>query len=299
MFDRAVDVLRQSEAAIVRIQNERLRRMLDLCARGHSYYQRRWAEAGIDIASIRGVADLARLPFTPKRDLMSDPESFRLQVPELPLHERILWDVGYTTGSTGDPTPVYNTTHDYHAYLFQSRRVAEISGMRSSDVIANLFPLTAAPMGAFVRSAANAYAMGATIFVDSDCIVLGSLDRMADALAHCDMAMVGELLTVENEQTHHGFSTRALMGAILYLPFRVINRAQFLDANVPWATGLFEVKEHATAIGLAVLPAYWAVWREPSAGSARKALTTFLAVATWWNLLVGHVDGVVGLLSAY
>ena len=134
MFDRAVDVLRQSEAAIVRIQNERLRRMLDLCARGHSYYQRRWAEAGIDIASIRGVADLARLPFTPKRDLMSDPESFRLQVPELPLHERILWDVGYTTGSTGDPTPVYNTTHDYHAYLFQSRRVAEISGDTASPI---------------------------------------------------------------------------------------------------------------------------------------------------------------------
>ncbi|MFN0303560.1 MAG: phenylacetate--CoA ligase family protein [Burkholderiales bacterium] len=164
MIDRAVDVLRQSEAAIERIQNERLRRMLDLCARGHSYYQRRWAEACIDIASIRGVADLERLPLTPKLDLMSDPERFRLQVRELPLHERILWDVGYTTGSTGDPTPVYNTTHDYHAYLFQSRRVAEISGMRSSDVIANLFPLTAAPMGAFVRSAANAYAMGATIF---------------------------------------------------------------------------------------------------------------------------------------
>ena len=51
-----------------------------------------------------------------------------------------------------------------------------------------------------------------TIFVDADCIVLGCLDGMAEALAHCDMAMVGELLTVEDEQTHHGFSTRALMG---------------------------------------------------------------------------------------
>ncbi|MFM9887311.1 MAG: phenylacetate--CoA ligase family protein [Burkholderiales bacterium] len=164
MFDITADILRQSDAAIERIQNERLRRMLDLCARGHPYYRRRWGDAGIEIGSIRGVADLGRLPLTPKYDLMNDPESFRLQLPELPLHERVLWDVGYTTGSTGDPTPVYNTTHDYHAYLFQSRRVAEISGMRSSDVIANLFPLTAAPMGAFVRSAANAYAMGATIF---------------------------------------------------------------------------------------------------------------------------------------
>ena len=164
MFDATADILRQSDAAIEHVQDEQLRHMLDLCARGHPFYRRRWAEAGIDVASIRGVTDLARLPLTPKADLMGDPENFRLQVPGLPLHERALWDVGYTSGSTGDPTPVYNTTHDYHAYLFQSRRVAAIAGMRSSDVIANLFPLTAAPMGAFARSAANAYAMGATIF---------------------------------------------------------------------------------------------------------------------------------------
>lgn len=85
------------------------------------------------------------------------------------------------------------------------------------------------------------------------------------------------------------FCVTALLGAIIYLPFRVINRAEYLDAQVPWATGLFEVKEHATAIGLAVLPAYWAVWREPSATSARRGLTTFLAVVIWWNLLVGHI----------
>ncbi len=164
MSEPNADLLKQSDAAIEQVQVERLRHMLALCVEGHPYYRRRWAEAGVDVGSIRGLADLDRLPLTPKRDLMADPESFRLQLPQLPLHERVLWDVGYTTGSTGDPTPVYNTTHDYHAYLFQSRRVAEISGMHSTDVIANLFPLTAAPMGAFIRSAANAYAMGAAIF---------------------------------------------------------------------------------------------------------------------------------------
>jgi phenylacetate-CoA ligase len=164
MADPQPDLLSQSDATIERWQTERLRHMLALCARGHPYYRGRWAAASISIDSIRSLADLEQLPLTPKRDLMADPESFRLQLPDLPLHERILWDVGYTTGSTGDPTPVYNTTHDYHAYLFQSRRVAEISGMGSTDVIANLFPLTAAPMGAFIRSATNAYAMGATIF---------------------------------------------------------------------------------------------------------------------------------------
>jgi len=156
------DLLREPQAAIERLQDERLRAMLDLCARGHAHYRRKWA--GIDLASIRGVADLEKLPLTRKQELMAEPESFRLRIPELPLHERVLWEVIYTSGSTAEPTPVYNTTHDYHAYLFQSRRVAEISGIGERDVIANLFPLTQAPMGAFVRSATNAYAAGAAIF---------------------------------------------------------------------------------------------------------------------------------------
>ena len=157
------DLLRTPIEQIETLQSERLRSMLSLCAQGHPFYRRRWTQGNVDVGAVRHVRDLERLPLTAKHDLMADPEAFRLQLPGLPLHERALWEVIYTTGSTGDPTPVYNTTHDYHAYLFQARRVAEISGIRETDVIANLFPLTQAPMGAFLRSATNAYAAGATI----------------------------------------------------------------------------------------------------------------------------------------
>lgn len=158
------DILHQSDDVIAQVQAEKLRAMLALCERGHPYYKRKWNEAGIDVSQITSMNDLERLPLTHKQDMMDDPESFRLYLPELPLHERVLWEVIYTTGTTSEPTPVYNTTHDYHAYLFQSARVAEISDIRETDVIANLFPLTPAPMGAFVRSATNAYAAGAMIF---------------------------------------------------------------------------------------------------------------------------------------
>lgn len=157
-------ILRQPNEAIEQIQAGKLRAMLDMCARGHPYYMRKWREAGIDVARIATLADLERLPLTPKQDMMQKPEDFRLHLPDLPLHERVLWEVIYTTGTSAEPTPLYNTTHDYHAYLFQSARVAEISDVRETDIIANLFPLTPAPMGAFVRSATNAYAAGATIF---------------------------------------------------------------------------------------------------------------------------------------
>ena len=79
------------------------------------------------------------------------------------------------------------------------------------------------------------------------------------------------------------------LGAILYAPFRVLVRAAYLDAHVPWATGLFEIKEHAAAIGLAVLPAYLAAWKEPQTLRTRRALTTMLTLIVWFNYLVGHV----------
>lgn len=157
------DLLRQPLEAIRRVQDEKLVRALALCARGHAHYRRTWTAAGVDVSRIRTVADLVLLPFTSKHDLMADPESFRLHCPELPLHERALWEVNYTTGSTGEPTPLYVTTHDYHAYLFQARRVAEIAGITDRDILANLFPLTPAAMGAFVRSEPNAYAAGAAL----------------------------------------------------------------------------------------------------------------------------------------
>ena len=156
-------VLEQSQPQVDALQGEALRRMLKLCAKGHPFYQREWAREGIDIESIRSTNDIAALPLTLKRKLMREPEAFRLNVTDLPLEERALAEVIYTTGSSSAPTPNYNTTHDIQGYMFQARRVAAISGLNETDVIANLFPLTAAPMGAFQRSSQNAMAVGASI----------------------------------------------------------------------------------------------------------------------------------------
>ena len=49
------------------------------------------------------------------------------------------------------------------------------------------------------------------VFIDADCMVLGSLDHAFDALAHTPIAFLGELLTRDDNENHHGFSTRRLM----------------------------------------------------------------------------------------
>ncbi len=155
------DTLHMEPGALRRLQDEKLRHMIALCRRGHPWYRQAWK--GVELDAVQGIADLWRLPLTPKRALMETPQLFRLDCPDLPVPERALWEVVHTTGSSGDPTPIYNTTWDYHGYLLLNRRVAEIAGITDRDVIANLFPLTAASMGAFMRSSTLAYACGAAV----------------------------------------------------------------------------------------------------------------------------------------
>ncbi len=73
------DLLRKPLAEIRKVQNALFAHQIALCARGHEYYRRRWAQHGIDPARVRTIDDLQLLPLTPKQDLMADPEAFRLR----------------------------------------------------------------------------------------------------------------------------------------------------------------------------------------------------------------------------
>jgi len=88
------------------------------------------------------------------------------------------------------------------------------------------------------------------------------------------------------------YAVSALLGGIVYLYFRVDIRTD-LERAGHWQTlGLFDIKEHFVAIGLALLPAYWSCWRQPRADEsprARAALTSILAFIVWWSFLIGHV----------
>ena len=64
------------------------------------------------------------------------------------------------------------------------------------------------------------------------------------------------------------YAVSALLGGIVYLHFRVDIRPD-LERAGHWQTlGLFDIKEHFVAIGLALLPAYWICWRRPRAGES-------------------------------
>jgi hypothetical protein len=88
------------------------------------------------------------------------------------------------------------------------------------------------------------------------------------------------------------YAVSAILGAIVYLYFRVDIRPELEQAGHWQTLGLFDIKEHFVAVGLALLPAYWVCWRHPRADEparARAALTSILAFIIWWSFLIGHV----------
>ncbi len=146
------------------IREERLRGTLALCARGHPFYRGRLAEAGVAPGDVRTLGDLEKLPLTHKADYMRAPEDFVLEAAALPglsFEERTLWNVAYTTGTTGGrPSPFYNTTHDQYHIMLQARVCNEAEGLRPGDVIANLYPLSPMPLGGFLCCVRSAEIMG-------------------------------------------------------------------------------------------------------------------------------------------
>lgn len=146
------------------VQNANLRRMIELCANHQEYCKMVLKQEGLEASDFKTVDDLEKLPLLHKLDYMKEPDIFRLKLGEASVYERILWDIAYTSGTTsGTPTPFYNTTHDFYGILVQSRRSVEIEGVTPNDIIANVYPLTAWPTGAFMTAYRSAMILGAPI----------------------------------------------------------------------------------------------------------------------------------------
>ena len=83
-----------------------------------------------------------------------------------------------------------------------------------------------------------------------------------------------------------------VLGAWIYTQYRYTSRLALEQLTFFKTVGAFELKEHMATIGLILLPAYWALWREPLSiayAEARKSVTLLLALLVWANFLIGHV----------
>lgn len=96
-----------------RFVESRLRELLAFAFLNVRYYHDRWSHAGIELGDLERftVADLARLPSTPKDALRADPEVLSItdRGRERRMRQR-------TSGSTGTPTTVYVTARNMRTF---------------------------------------------------------------------------------------------------------------------------------------------------------------------------------------
>ena len=93
------------------------------------FYRRRFAEAGIDVSSIRRLEDLVRLPVTTKEDLQRHNEDF-LCVPRTEILDYVT-----TSGTLGEPVTFADTRRDLDRLALSEYLSYEICGCRPDDVI--------------------------------------------------------------------------------------------------------------------------------------------------------------------
>jgi phenylacetate-coenzyme A ligase PaaK-like adenylate-forming protein len=126
---------------------------MDLVAARHPFYRDILEQHCLTRADFHALADLAKLPVTTKQDLMDRADDFVLERAGLDEEVQAVWDVMYTTGSTsGVPTPFVSTSFDFFNILALNRNMLLLRGVGPDDIIANLFPLTRRPHGAFTRA---------------------------------------------------------------------------------------------------------------------------------------------------
>ena len=200
-------------------QNEQLPRMMRLCAVAHPHYRRVLRERGLTADDFRTVEDLRRLPILRKREYVRDPERFRLRlegIAGLAPEETTLAEVIYTSGSSGKPTPFYDTVHDRFARIHHLGRVATIAGVGPHDTVMNLFPLSSVPHQGFLSAMWGAMAVGSKLLTG----MTGS--AYADYPVHKRMDDAIEMIEREGATVLWGITTYVR---------RVVLRAQALGKD--------------------------------------------------------------------
>jgi len=83
------------------------------------------------------------------------------------------------------------------------------------------------------------------------------------------------------------------IGALIYPAYRIYVRRDYFDPQLPWATGLFEVKEHWGAVGLGMFFAYYLLRKSFQPSEERDKLYLYvplcllLNVIVWYKVFVG------------
>ncbi|MBY0527963.1 MAG: AMP-binding protein [Gemmataceae bacterium] len=122
-----------SRAALEAVQADRLRSMLAEILPGNAFYAARLAKAGVDPTTIQTIADLARVPFTNKAELLADQESHPPYGSNLSYPLVRYCRLHQTSGTAGRPLRWLDTPESWARLLGCWDAYFRIMGLRADD----------------------------------------------------------------------------------------------------------------------------------------------------------------------
>ena len=121
---------RTSRADLQALQLERLRWSLDHAYANVPHYRAKFDAAGVQPSDVKTLADLARFPFTLKKDLRDNYPFGLFAVPR----EKVV-RLHASSGTTGKPTVVGYTAKDIDTWATVMARSIRAAGGRAGDIV--------------------------------------------------------------------------------------------------------------------------------------------------------------------
>ncbi|GAB6171223.1 AMP-binding protein [Paradesulfitobacterium aromaticivorans] len=138
-FDPEIETM--SPAKLNEWESELIKKQLAYVMQNSPFYQRKFAEAGVNPEKVKRIEDLAQLPFTTKEELRRSQE----EAPPLGLHaaapmEKII-RIHSSSGTTGRPSYVGITNNDHRNWTRTVARVYYAEGVRPESKVIHGFGL--------------------------------------------------------------------------------------------------------------------------------------------------------------
>jgi phenylacetate-CoA ligase len=256
-------ISRMPAAAIKKMQDELLQKIInEEFAVRHPYYRKLFGDAGINPAEIRGVADLSRIPFTEKKDILAPPgeplhpKQFVLEAPQddegkgkkkgfslfgkkddsSDSAKYRFSSLYYTAGRTAKAVPIEYTDYDLDNLKEAGARAFDIFGLTRDDTLINAFSY--APNAFFWQIFYSTLGIGSTTLQTGGGRVLG-LEKILKAVDNLEASVLvtapGYALFALQTIAHFGLSAEKLERVIIgidYAPMEVVERLKKMMESV-------------------------------------------------------------------
>lgn len=253
-------VSRMPAQGIKNMQDDLLQKMVQELAARHPYYRNLFKENGMDAAAFK-AADLAKLPFTQKSDILappddpSHPKKFVLETPAADQgggkkdgfklfgkkesgpspQDYKLMNLYYSAGRTAKPVPIVYTTYDVENLKEAGLRAYDIWGMTRDDTMVNAFSY--APNVSFWQMYYSGMETGSTVLQTGGGRVLG-MEKILRALNNMEAPVLaaspGYAQIALQTLAHFGFNMNTLERLIVgndYTPMCQVERLKKLMAG--------------------------------------------------------------------